>query len=138
MFYDKLKPLCHSKGITPWRMATDLGISPRTQANWKKGSEPREETKIKIAEYLARWRIKLTKSAHTGKRVGLFCAGKERRIRQFGAEKKGKTHRRLFLCHRWRGSNSRFSIRSLRPPYSIILYALVDFGFIPPRAPYPP
>lgn len=52
MFYDKLKPLCHRKGITPWRMATDLGISPRTQANWKKGSEPREETKIKIAEYL--------------------------------------------------------------------------------------
>lgn len=52
MFYDILKPLCHSRGITPFKMAKDLGISPRTQANWKKGSEPREETKIRIAEYL--------------------------------------------------------------------------------------
>lgn len=52
MFYDILKPLCHRHGITPFKMAKDLGISPRTQANWKRGSEPREETKIRIAEYL--------------------------------------------------------------------------------------
>lgn len=52
MFYDVLKPLCHQRGITPFKMAKDLGISPRTQANWKRGSEPREETKIRIAEYL--------------------------------------------------------------------------------------
>ena len=52
MFYDILKPLCRQRGISTYKMASDLGISSRTHGNWKKGAEPREETKIKIAEYL--------------------------------------------------------------------------------------
>lgn len=52
MFYDILKPLCNRKGTTPFLVAKCLGISSRTQANWKRGAEPREETKAKIANFL--------------------------------------------------------------------------------------
>ena len=51
MFYDKYKELCAKKGISPFAAARDLGISSRTQGNWKKGSSPRFETLMKIAEY---------------------------------------------------------------------------------------
>lgn len=51
MFYDKYKELCAKKGISPFAAARDLGISSRTQGNWKQGSEPRFSTLLKIAEY---------------------------------------------------------------------------------------
>ena len=51
MFYDKYKELCAKKGISPFAAARDLGISSRTQGNWKKGSSPRFETLMNIAEY---------------------------------------------------------------------------------------
>ena len=51
MFYDKYKELCAKKGVSPFAAARDLGISSRTQGNWKQGSEPRFGTLLRIAEY---------------------------------------------------------------------------------------
>lgn len=51
MFYDKYKELCAKKGVSPFAAARDLGISSRTQGNWKKGSSPRIGTLLKIADY---------------------------------------------------------------------------------------
>ena len=51
MFYDKYEELCRKRGISPFAAARHLGISSRTQGNWKKGSAPRFGTLLKIAEY---------------------------------------------------------------------------------------
>lgn len=51
MFYDKYKELCAKKGVSPFAAARDLGISSRTQGNWKQGSSPRFSTLLKIADY---------------------------------------------------------------------------------------
>ena len=51
MFYDKYKELCAKKGVSPFAAARDLGISSRTQGNWKQGSSPRFGTLLKIADY---------------------------------------------------------------------------------------
>lgn len=51
MFYEKYQKLCHQKGLSPFAVARDLGISSRTQGNWKAGSEPRVATLKRIADY---------------------------------------------------------------------------------------
>ena len=51
MFYDKYQKLCHQIGKSPFAVARDLGISSRTQGNWKSGSEPRYGTLKRIADY---------------------------------------------------------------------------------------
>lgn len=51
MFYEKYQKLCHQKGLSPFSVARDLGISSRTQGNWKSGSEPRVGTLKRIADY---------------------------------------------------------------------------------------
>ena len=51
MFYEKYQKLCHQKGLSPFAVARDLGISSRTQGNWKSGSEPRVGTLKRIADY---------------------------------------------------------------------------------------
>ena len=51
MFYDKYQKMCHQIGKSPFAVARDLGISSRTQGNWKSGSEPRYGTLKRIADY---------------------------------------------------------------------------------------
>ena len=51
MFYDKYKALCLQNGETPFLVAKKLGISSRTQGNWKAGSNPRPLTLKKLADY---------------------------------------------------------------------------------------
>jgi transcriptional regulator with XRE-family HTH domain len=51
MFYEKYQKLCHQIGKSPFAVARDLGISSRTQGNWKSGSEPRYGTLKRIADY---------------------------------------------------------------------------------------
>ena len=51
MFYERYQKLCHQIGKSPFAVARDLGISSRTQGNWKSGSEPRYGTLKRIADY---------------------------------------------------------------------------------------
>ena len=52
MFYDQLEKICKEKGISITPMVVDLGLSKGNIRNWKKGTLPKYETRIKIAEYL--------------------------------------------------------------------------------------
>lgn len=51
-FYEIFARLCNEKGETPNAVCEKLGLSNSTYSFWKKnGSQPRETTLIKIAEY---------------------------------------------------------------------------------------
>lgn len=51
--YNKFRQLINDKGITPYRVAKDTGISQVTLTDWKKGrSTPKVDKLIKIANYL--------------------------------------------------------------------------------------
>lgn len=51
MFYDNYLKVCEAKGVSPTRVLDDLGISKSSYGHWKKGGEPLNETKKKIADY---------------------------------------------------------------------------------------
>lgn len=51
-FFNKFELLCKEKGMTPTRVARDIGISQQTVSMWKKrSSTPKYETIKKIADY---------------------------------------------------------------------------------------
>lgn len=51
MFYKVYKRMCLERGESVTGVARKLGISPNTAATWASGAEPRNSTKLKIAEY---------------------------------------------------------------------------------------
>lgn len=53
MFYDIYVQLCNKKGISPSRLAEELGISKSSVTKWKQSSEmiPRSDALQKIAKY---------------------------------------------------------------------------------------
>lgn len=51
--YNKFRQLIKDRGITPYRVAKDTGISQVTLTDWKKGrSTPKVDKLIKITNYL--------------------------------------------------------------------------------------
>ena len=52
VFYDNFIRLCETKGHSPTRVLTALGISRGSLGRWKDGGEPRNEYKKAIADYL--------------------------------------------------------------------------------------
>ena len=52
--YSKFEKELSEKGITPYRVATDLNISPMLLSDWKNDkSKPKLDTMILIANYLS-------------------------------------------------------------------------------------
>ena len=52
--YSKFEKKLSEKGITPYRVATDLNISPMLLSDWKNNkSKPKLDTMILIANYLS-------------------------------------------------------------------------------------
>ena len=50
--YDRLEKLLKERGITPYRLAKDLGISQSSLSEWKKGNSiPKHDRLVKIAGY---------------------------------------------------------------------------------------
>ena len=52
MFYDQLEKICREKGVSITPMVVELGLSKGNIRNWKNGTLPKYETRLKIAEYL--------------------------------------------------------------------------------------
>jgi transcriptional regulator with XRE-family HTH domain len=51
--YNRFRQLLDQKGITPYKVAKDTGISQGTLSDWKRGKcKPKLDKLIKIAEYL--------------------------------------------------------------------------------------
>ena len=51
--YGKFCESISKKGITSYRVATDLGISPMLLSDWKNGkSKPKLDTMVMISDYL--------------------------------------------------------------------------------------
>ncbi len=51
--YSRFEKIIKSKGITPYRVATDLGFSPMILSDWKRDkSKPKVDTMVAIATYL--------------------------------------------------------------------------------------
>ena len=51
MFWSKFSSLCAQRGMSPNAVARELGIPSGSVTAWKSGSEPRNKTLVKIAEY---------------------------------------------------------------------------------------
>ena len=52
MGYDTFEKLCTAKGVTPYRVAKETGVSTSTLSSWKTGRyTPKQEKLQKIAEY---------------------------------------------------------------------------------------
>lgn len=52
MFYDRFFELCQRKGVTPTKVARDLGLRQSTVSMWKKqGTTPKYDTVNKLADY---------------------------------------------------------------------------------------
>lgn len=51
-FYDNLLAICKRKGTSPTAVAQKIGLSNSAATYWKRGSFPRPETVMKIAEAL--------------------------------------------------------------------------------------
>ncbi len=50
--YDRLENLLKERGITPYRLAKDLGLSQSSLSEWKRGNSiPKYERLVKIAGY---------------------------------------------------------------------------------------
>lgn len=50
--YDVFVHLCQQRGVSPSRVALDLGMSKNTMTDWKKGrSSPKTDKLMKIADY---------------------------------------------------------------------------------------
>ena len=52
MFYERLREVCREKGTNVTTMLSDLGLSTGNTGAWKKGTLPKGEALVKIAEYL--------------------------------------------------------------------------------------
>lgn len=51
--YSRFEKILSEKSITPYRVATDLGISPMIFSDWKNGKgKPKLDRMIQIANYL--------------------------------------------------------------------------------------
>ena len=51
--YSRFEKIIKSKGITPYRVATDLGFSPMILSDWKRDKrKPKVDTMVAIATYL--------------------------------------------------------------------------------------
>lgn len=51
--YDKFRQLLVEKGITPYKVAKETGISQVTLSDWKHGrSKPKVDKLVKIADFL--------------------------------------------------------------------------------------
>lgn len=51
--YGRFCEIIGKKGITPYRVAVDLGISPMLLSDWKNDkSKPKLDTMVMIADYL--------------------------------------------------------------------------------------
>ena len=51
--YTRFSEIILQKGITPYRVATDTGISPMPLSDWKNDkSKPKLDKMLKIAQYL--------------------------------------------------------------------------------------
>lgn len=51
--YARFEEILREKGLTPYRIATDLGFSPMLLSDWKNDkSKPKLDTMILIANYL--------------------------------------------------------------------------------------
>lgn len=51
--YARFEKILNKKGITAYRVATDLNFSPMLLSDWKRDkSKPKLDTMIKIASYL--------------------------------------------------------------------------------------
>lgn len=51
MFWSKFSSLCAQRGMSPNAVARELKIPSGSITAWKSGSEPRNKTVVKIAEY---------------------------------------------------------------------------------------
>ena len=51
MFWDKFVSLCINKDVSPSAVCLELGFSKTMATNWKNGSQPRDTTMRKIADY---------------------------------------------------------------------------------------
>lgn len=51
MFWSKFSALCADHGKSPNAVAKDLGIPSGSVTAWKTGTEPRNKTLVKIANY---------------------------------------------------------------------------------------
>ena len=52
--YSRFEEILKEKSITPYRVATDLGISPMSLSDWNNGKrKPKLDTVILIAKYLS-------------------------------------------------------------------------------------
>lgn len=52
MFYDRLKDLCRTKGVTLTNLVKDLNMSTGNLSKWKNGNVPKSDTIRALAEYL--------------------------------------------------------------------------------------
>lgn len=51
--YSNFERILNQKGITPYRVATDLGFSPMLLSDWKMDkSKPKYDTMVSIVNYL--------------------------------------------------------------------------------------
>ena len=51
--YSNFEKILSDKGITPYKVASDLKISPMTLSDWKNGkSKPKLDKMVKISNYL--------------------------------------------------------------------------------------
>lgn len=51
VFFNTISKLCKSKGISPYKACTDIGLNRSAVAKWKNGAIPRGETLERIASY---------------------------------------------------------------------------------------
>ena len=51
MFWSKFSSLCAQRGMSPNAVAREINIPSGSITAWKSGSEPRNKTLVKIAEY---------------------------------------------------------------------------------------
>lgn len=51
MFWSRFNALCAEKGMSPNSVARELSIPSGSITAWKSGTEPRNKTLVKIAEY---------------------------------------------------------------------------------------
>lgn len=51
MFFDRLKQLCETRGISVYKACTDIGLNRSAVAKWKNGGHPNGTTASKLADY---------------------------------------------------------------------------------------
>jgi transcriptional regulator with XRE-family HTH domain len=51
VFVDSFQSICEEKGIAPTKALSDIGMGRSALSSWKKGAEPSNSTKRKLADY---------------------------------------------------------------------------------------